>query len=677
MKQSSGKRPCPVTGQPITSAECGEHRHSRYACPEVCPYNPFSVANYDRMLELDDKSEAMLIEVLRSYPAEAERLASEIQRLESLEDSAMAGSLILSAFHFRPDSSGLSVIERWAKAGFPGTKNDHRVFLGGKAQLRLVLYEVHQVLNDRDVEVVDLWAPSKGSVRLVDRSFASGAVRFGVWFGWSFPTPHFWRIWGSAIPVPRVADLEPSEVIEATLSHLGCPEAEGERSRWVAENFFEISASLSATEKVRHQDGLESMDSRGFQVVYHLNVPAEECQAILKQHPSLVPSPLASQDRAEGYAEAWDWMESSSSKTIQRNVLGKVLLASDRCCLTALGGDWIQRMRAAFETMMAHRAKFMRERMDEIGRQAVERVPAELEATVPPRLRENPPEYRMFSSLVPLRERLPGEAKGDFQDEMKRAWLGQPLPALHGKTPREAALDPALRPALVRLVKDDVCRCDAENLRDGTNRDINWMIQELGLVEILFPAPPLRVRPNQGPVRRPAPPLPKAPLSPDAAVERVHRAAARFNTEDGLQEIADSGASVLDWITEVAASEIGDDGLQILCEALPMVWFGLVEPGSEAPRLDRRLFAESYQRALRVLASDGFLVQERGLDGFIRLQSQPDYSRAVILRVMESARDDKDRQAFAACFPWIVGGLFAVIEELDRALRPERGRAQH
>jgi hypothetical protein len=629
------------------------------------------------MLELDEKSEAMLIEVLRGYPAEAERLASEIQRVKPSDDPALAGSLILAALHFRADSSGLSVVQRWARAGFPGTKNDLRVFLRGSAEMRLVLYEVHRVLDDREIEVVDLLSPSRGSLRLVDRSFASVAIRFGTWFGWSFPTPHFWRMQGGTFLVPRVADLEPTEVIEATLSHLGCPEAEPERSRWVAENYLDVAASVSATEKVRGQDGLDSIDSRAFQVVYGLHVPADECRAILKQHPGLVSCPLAAEDGAEGYAEGWDWMESLGSRAIPGNVLGKVLLGSGRCCLTALGGERIQRMRGVFESMMAHRAKFVRERVDEIGRQAIKRLPAELEAKVPPRLRKNPPKYAMFSSLVPLRDRLPGEAMGDFRDEMKRAWLGEPLPALKGKTPREAASDPALRAALVRVVKDDVSRCDAENLRDGTTRDINWVIEELGLMEILFPAPPLRARVNRdGPVRLPAPPLPMTPLTPDAAVERLDRAAARFSTKDGLQEIADSGAPVWDWIAEVAVREIGEAGFQILREALPIVWFGLVEPGSEAPQLDRRQFAESYHRALRVLASEGFLAQERGFDGLIRLQSQPEYVRASIRGVMKSVSNDDGRRAFAAGFPWIVGGLVAVIEELDRALRPERGRAQ-
>jgi hypothetical protein len=92
---------------------------------------------------------------------------------------------------------------------------------------------------------------------------------------------------GGTFLVPRVADLEPTEVIEATLSHLGCPEAEPERSRWVAENYLDVAASVSATEKVRGQDGLDSIDSRAFQVVYGLHVPADECRAILKQHPGL------------------------------------------------------------------------------------------------------------------------------------------------------------------------------------------------------------------------------------------------------------------------------------------------------------------------------------------------------------------------------------------------------
>ena len=51
MGQSKKRRSCPVAGRDISSAECGENRHSRYACPAACPFNPFAVTQYTALLE--------------------------------------------------------------------------------------------------------------------------------------------------------------------------------------------------------------------------------------------------------------------------------------------------------------------------------------------------------------------------------------------------------------------------------------------------------------------------------------------------------------------------------------------------------------------------------------------------------------------------------------------------
>lgn len=51
---AKNKRSCPALGRTISGEECGAHRLSRYACPESCPFNPWSQENYDRALEIED-----------------------------------------------------------------------------------------------------------------------------------------------------------------------------------------------------------------------------------------------------------------------------------------------------------------------------------------------------------------------------------------------------------------------------------------------------------------------------------------------------------------------------------------------------------------------------------------------------------------------------------------------
>jgi hypothetical protein len=43
---------CPVIQAPIAPSECGSKRISQYACPASCPANPWTEANYERVLDL-------------------------------------------------------------------------------------------------------------------------------------------------------------------------------------------------------------------------------------------------------------------------------------------------------------------------------------------------------------------------------------------------------------------------------------------------------------------------------------------------------------------------------------------------------------------------------------------------------------------------------------------------
>jgi hypothetical protein len=66
-----------------------------------------------------------------------------------------------------------------------------------------------------------------------------------------------------------------------------------------------------------------------------------------------------------------------------------------------------------------------------------------------------------------------------------------PQPALDGKTPREAAAEPALRPRLARLLKEFICSGDQLRRTAGVDLDFNLLLRELRLDELILPPPPL------------------------------------------------------------------------------------------------------------------------------------------------------------------------------------------
>ena len=117
---------------------------------------------------------------------------------------------------------------------------------------------------------------------------------------------------------------------------------------------------------------------------------------------------------------------------------------------------------------------------------------------VPPRLLERPLVWQ-----PPTRCRAPFPPQAGDQGEQGespelrcardrlRHYLDAPLLELHGLTPRAASSEPALRPALIRLMKQQVTAVDEMRCARGMDVDINDQLAELGLHEIIFPPPPL------------------------------------------------------------------------------------------------------------------------------------------------------------------------------------------
>lgn len=84
---------------------------------------------------------------------------------------------------------------------------------------------------------------------------------------------------------------------------------------------------------------------------------------------------------------------------------------------------------------------------------------------------------------------LPGTL-ADWQNEYA-GFADEPQFLLGGKTPRQAAEDPALRPALIALAKRHITRSDDTRYRKGLDVDLTPVLAGLGLKEIVLPTPPL------------------------------------------------------------------------------------------------------------------------------------------------------------------------------------------
>ncbi len=68
-----------------------------------------------------------------------------------------------------------------------------------------------------------------------------------------------------------------------------------------------------------------------------------------------------------------------------------------------------------------------------------------------------------------------------FYERHYRAWLDEPLPALAGRTPREAANLKSARPKVIALLKDMENLSARERLEGRPAYDFGWMWGQLGL----------------------------------------------------------------------------------------------------------------------------------------------------------------------------------------------------
>jgi hypothetical protein len=612
MGKATKRRPCPAVGHEITPAECAENRNSRYRCPAECPYNPFAPQNYEQLLALEAAVNAKAMDRLHAETPAGSVTERELAQAARAKSPHTFNGLYQWHLFFKRDAAGLTLVQRWEQAGFAGLeKNDERAVLRAMMQSRVVLFEIHRVLDTQRTEVVDLLAPGSAPMLVVDRSLAASGLRFATFLAWAFALPHFWRLSGSAALVPALGPFPPLTVVSAIVRHLGGPTAEPDLRLWLAEYFRQFDDALAATAQARAQDMFRHIDAQFGKAVYELQAPLAECRAALDAVPDVEQEEPAPEETREGFSEARAWFgvgnpdhQALQAALAGQPILGRVLLGQSCWRLEAMGAARLAELRARFEQQLGPRVRFAGERRDDLGARQAQREASFDPALVPPPLLEEPDRLIVGSAALPPPP--PGQSLPQTERELlaafERRFPDEPLPALDNRTPRQAAGDPALRPKLIQLMKERVRAHDQENLRSGRAEDINWLLRELGLNEILFdpppPRPPLDLRSLAEPMEEPAgeeafpeplsppPPLPPQPLTLEEVSVRLRQAMAPFATAaEAMAELEAQGATWLDDLYELTEGRLSEEQFSVLVPLLLQVWFAFVPPGCTAPDL--------------------------------------------------------------------------------------------
>jgi hypothetical protein len=501
------RRDCPAVNRAITAQECGENRGTKWACPAECEYFPFTPANYASWLELEDVlMETVLDRALGEMPG-VEGLAFA-RHMAQIADNLHRQSLCAYRFFHQRDTAGKTMVDRWEAAGWPGLRNDLRHLLSGQRKMRPALLEVRGILDDQRIEVVDLFGDPEQKFTLIDRSMAATVARFATFLTWYYEMPHGARVSGGGLAIHAQGDLAPAEVIAELLRHLGAPDEPAMRSAWLAEHLFRVAEAYTAVIAARWEDAANHVDARYTKTEY--KVRGRHLEQRLAQVRGALPEPPGPDEEDEGFDEGWVWLDEAAPEesTDQLSlpltpanprigagqpVLGRVLLGPGRARIEARSSGLHAQLRARFERVAGADATFVSERAEDLAVQAFakQRRPYDA-ALIPPRLMENPQRLLLSSNNL-----APGDLVIEPGEPLEAAMLrlqyqhfpDEPIPALGGITPRAASRDPALRPRLVQLMRTHVRMTDELCLREGLVFDLSPLLTELGLEELILPAP--------------------------------------------------------------------------------------------------------------------------------------------------------------------------------------------
>lgn len=699
MGKASKPRRCPAIGLEISSSECATNRTSRYACPESCEHSPFAPSNYPKLVEIEDALDKKTLSWLFSDTSDRASMALDFRRAVETESPHAAHAFTSWRLYFQREADGLTCAHRWERAGFPGLKNDECVLFRAKMQARIALMEVRRVVDRQRLEVVDLFTGEGALIDVIDRSLASRSVRFSAFLAWIYPLPHFWRISGAAVAIPDWAPLEPLEIVTELARHLGGPIAPEPLRRWLAEHFVRLSDALDATTRERRRRTFAQGDDQRGSAVYELRAPSGECRVVLDRVDELDNDSLDGKETREGFAEARIWFDGGAGSPIQlpawaRPVLGRVLLGRASWRIEAMGGR-LARLRGKLEDRLGDRVRFAGERVDGPGDRTATGGPQVIPALVPLRLVEQATAVQVMNRQVAApADTPPEEMLQEIEEARLRALPDRQVPALGGRTPREAARDPALRPKLVRLIKSQVRGHDEKNLQLGRDADINWLLRELGLGELDVPPPPLRApigvetggkaEPLEEQDGLPAEaddesgepwpepdPLPDRPFDPEEAARRLSIAFTEFDTTaEALNELDAGGATLLPCVRELTVDLLSETEFSCLLTFLLQAWFALVPPGRRAPRLRQSAMQEGLRRGMAVVTPTVLSGSLQSLQGVLPDCRQPGLLQALAERVFDDTKKmSKELRLSPGGRAAMVVVLEVVLNELDHALR--------
>ena len=487
MAKADKLRDCPAVGRKITGQECGSNRGTRYDCPPGCPHCPWTAGNYDQLLEIGRKFDGKLLDFYgKTMGASAvmQRLQPHDAKRESEEMECMQRCYL--EFYQREVRPGKKLFDLWCESGWSGLRNDE-IFLAGFApQTRAAVFEVRRVLDDLRCECTDVLEGSGAMFTVCDRGLAAAARQYQAFCGWLVPSPFFRRLYGVAFPL----SLSPESARATALRHiekLGGPlEGNDEITEWLGENFSLFVESVSGESAKQFERIWRNLDAKQCVASYGFSGTADDLGLVGREDFDETP-PTSDEVNARGAHRCFVWLRAGASRGWEKALpealqgggigpgvpmWGQLRVFPGRVEISAMSSMHFEPMKEMLAEFFGERLEFEKEFVADLAKQvgAGERRGHQAESSLPTGLATSPEEADLLRSLI----------RSNYEK-----FLREPVPALDGLTPREAAARPKMRGRLVDLMKGHLRSVDDLGRRHGVTHDIGWVLEELGLDELV------------------------------------------------------------------------------------------------------------------------------------------------------------------------------------------------
>jgi hypothetical protein len=489
---SGAKRNCPVLGGMICGFCCGSKRNSAIQCSAECPNNPFGVNNYDEWLKLDGSWGNKCISYVADHYAHSESSFKKDLRNYVLFEgnvdeyilSEAAPLMMHAKLFWEPFRDGLCLADCWEQEGWRGLNNDERMMMAFKRRTYPVILELQETINDTAMLCIDLLDPEKKQFTVYDRSMAARFSRFSRSLNMVCRFPYYFRVGPTGIELQH-------ELTESFLEEMGTPsKAQGISIRDYLSTHFVESCRLAYTMGLKRRESLiDSLDISEWKAVYKMNISRDEIAKVLSLKPEF------EQDTSEtpGVLE-YSWVRRGESRKLEKKIpalfqhgdessgvgsLGRLRLCTDTLEVIAFGSQKFRFARKIIEKYLGACISFQAEMEKDLKEDLRRRLSDKNEQSLDFEMngeteRENeiPPEVQ-------------AQVMSNFHEQHYRQFIDSPVPMLENKTPRQAVKSKSLRPKLIDLMKLHIHGIEKQNQENPfLNLDIDWVLVELGLVEL-------------------------------------------------------------------------------------------------------------------------------------------------------------------------------------------------